>query len=417
MRYIKFFIFYILISTHLFSQSNNLFVGILDTSKASVTVDFEFVNNLVVIPLKINESDTLNFILDTGIRPTLLTYFSDSISFQVGKEQIIRGLGSGDDLVVYHTFGNNIIVSDVLKLTLQNVFVLNHDRFDLSKKMGMQINGIIGSAIFEFFIVKIDFIDKKITFYNPQKFQYQKKYKKWINIPLIIYNSKPYATFKIAINSDTTITSEMLIDLGASDALWLLPGTNDSIPKNKHNKNLYLGQGLNGDIYGYQGKVDFLFLNNNKMLKNVTVSYPDTGSVKVSENYDIAGRSGTIGSEILRRFTVIIDYPNNRLLLKRNSHFNDKFNFDLSGIDIETPFPGLKFYTIFNVHENSPASDVDLRKGDKIYQINYQKTINMSFNEILQILNSKIGRKIKIVIIRDNVKMKKIVVLRDYRIS
>jgi len=396
-------------------QNQNYFIGFKDTTKTSFTIKFKLINNLVIIPIHVNGSDSLFFILDTGIKPTLLTSVTDTIEFQIGNQHIIRGLGAGNDLTVFHTFGNNITIGNEISLTLQNIFVLENDKFELSKRMGMQINGIIGYSIFEHFIVEIDFETKEITFHDPKKFKNKRSYKRWINVPLTIYNGKPYADIKIGINNDTIINTKLLVDLGASDALWLLPNTNDSIPKNTNNSNYYLGQGLNGNIFGYQGKISYIYFNKKNILKNVTVSYPDTSSIRVGNNYDIENRGGTIGSEILRRFDIIIDYPNNRMLLKRNSNFRDHFNFDLSGMDVEAPFMGFKIFTVFNVHPNSPANDAEIMIGDQIIKINGKSSQNMQLNDIYLILHSREKRKVKFVILRDGVELKKTIILRDYR--
>lgn len=403
------------ISLSCFSQNNPFFVGISDTSKASYTINFKIVNNLVILPLIINNSDTLNFILDTGIKTTLLTDFSDTISFNVGKEHVVRGLGVGDDLIVYHTYGNTIKIGSEILMTHQNIFVLDNDKFELSRQMGMTINGIIGYSIFQHFVVKIDYETKKIQFYNPSNFKEKRKYKRWVHIPLKIYNGKPYTKLKIYINQDTAIYSNLLVDLGASDALWLMPESNDSIPPNRFNKNLYLGQGLNGDIYGYQGKVSKVVINNKNILKKVTVSYPDTMSLKMDNTYDLPNRGGTIGSEILSRFDIIFDYPNNRMLLKRNSRFNRKFNFDLSGIDVEKPYPNLNVYTVFNVHKNSPADDAGIMVGDQIKKIAGKPALNIELNDIIMIFQSKEGRKVKLLLNRNGIDFETTIVLKDYR--
>ncbi|MEG0762174.1 MAG: peptide-binding protein, partial [Chryseobacterium sp.] len=46
-------------------------------------------------------------------------------------------------------------------------------------------------------------------------------------------------------------------------------------------------------------------------------------------------RKGSLGGEILRRFTVVFDYPNQKLYLKKNGNYNDSFNFNMSGLDFK----------------------------------------------------------------------------------
>lgn len=397
------------------SSQSKYFVGFEDSTQTSMTIDFKFVNNLVVIPIQINNSDTLWFILDSGIRPTLLTSFSDTIEFDVADTNTIRGLGEGEDLKVWHTF-DNVLKINGIKMTMQNVFVLEKDKFELSEKMGIQINGIIGNSIFESFIVEIDYNKHKITFHSMQNFEYKKKHKKWIKIPLKIYKGKPYTKIKVLLENELTFFADVLIDLGASDALWLFPNSSDSIKVDTTRKSYYLGQGLNGDIYGYQSKIPKIIFDDKHFLKNVTVSYPDPRGLNVPDDYDIPGRNGSIGSELLRRFDVIFDYHNKQMLLKKNSFYKDKFNFELSGVEIIAPFVGLHYYEIYYIQKNSPGAKAGLKAGDEIIKINNLNATQYSLNDILVILREREGKKVKFLVKRDGVEIETKVILENYRL-
>ena len=62
-------------------------------------------------------------------------------------------------------------------------------------------------------------------------------------------------------------------------------------------------------------------------------SFPDTlSTTNVDKNI---GRGGSIGSDIIRRFTIVLDYKSNRVYLKKNSRFDDPFNINMSGIEIQ----------------------------------------------------------------------------------
>ena len=398
------------------SQTNGLFAKFNDTSQVSVSIDFKLVNNLIVIPLQINSSDTLFFILDTGVRPTLLTSFTDTIDFKTADSTTIRGLGEGEDLTVWHTFDNIILLKDIT-LTKQNVYVLERDKFKLSEKMGMTINGIIGFSIFNNFVIEIDYERERLTISNPQKFKYKRKHENWIRMPLRIYNGKPYTQLKISLNKDTTILVDLLIDLGASDAIWLFPNSNDSIIFDSLKSSYYLGQGLNGDIYGYQGMIYSVEINKRNVLKNVTVSYPDPAGLQVPDGYDIKGRNGSIGSEIFRRFDLIIDYSNNLILLNKNSSFKDDFNFDLSGIEIIAPFVNLRYYKIIYVQQDSPAYKAGLEADDVILKINNLSVSHYSLNEILLVLRTKIGKKVKFLVERNGEEIETTLILENYRLD
>jgi hypothetical protein len=359
-------------------------------------MSFKFISNLIVIPIQINNSDTLNFILDTGLRYTILTLLpsTDSIIFEYVKETVISGLGEESDSKAWITYNNKININDITGEFI-NIYVLDEDRFDLSSQMGLEINGLMGYDIFESFIVEIDYIKQKITFYNPDKFKNKKKYSKWVSLPIEIYNMKPYIKLPVTFENDSTIEAKLLIDNGSSDALWLFPGTDKNIVYPKKGKEYFLGQGLNGNIYGKQTKINNIKIGKYN-LKNVTTSFPDSLSVRYSLLNDIQGRNGSIGSEIFRRFYVLIDYPNRKISFKQNSNFSEEFNFNLTGIEIITPYIGLPIYQISQVRKDSPADIAGVKIGDQIVAINNITTLSYTFNDIILLFRSKEGRKVKL---------------------
>jgi len=377
-----------------FTNANRFYFK--DSLQTQMTINFKFINNLIVIPLQINESDTLHFILDTGLRFTVLTKLPEnkSVVFNKVKETLISGLGEDEDSKAWITYNNKVEINNITS-DFVNIYVLEHDRFNLSSQMGIEINGLIGNDLFENFIVKIDYTKEKITFCTPSKFKYNNKYKKWAEYPIILYNQKPYIQLPITLNNDSIITAKLLVDNGSSDALWLFPGTNSNIELPNSGNNHYLGQGLNGNIYGKQSRVKNLEIGRFKM-KDVTTLFPDSLSVKYNVINDVEGRNGSIGSEILKRFYVIIDYSNQKMLFKANSKINDDFYFNLSGLEVIMPMLGLPIYEISQVRKDSPADIAGVKVGDQLVEINNISIISYTFNDIINIFKSKAGRRIKL---------------------
>jgi len=73
----KVILFLLFLSFTLSFQAQGRF-RILDNSKNSQNATFSLVNNLIVIPAEIN-GKKLNFLLDTGIKKTILFNFSSKI--------------------------------------------------------------------------------------------------------------------------------------------------------------------------------------------------------------------------------------------------------------------------------------------------------------------------------------------------
>lgn len=396
----KFIIFLSLFPIILYSQ-NQAFTFV--KNKNQTTIPFEVVNNLIIIKIAVNNnSDSMSFIFDTGIKPTLITSFSENITFQVTDKVMIRGLGNGQDIQVLISPNNSLSINNDLTISNQVFYIFPFDKFELSKQLGMTINGIIGYSIFEKFIVQVDYETQKITFYNPLKFKKFKRLKKWEKMPINIYNGKPYTTVEVNVNDTLKFNSKVLIDLGASDALWLFPQTFSNYKSIYPPTLYYLGQGLNGDIFGFQTSIKSLKISNKYYFENISTSIPDTFSIQVPKDYDVEGRNGTIGAELLRRFHILFDYQKGFMYIKKNKFYKDDFIYDLSGIEIQTPYPGIRYYSIYYVHPNSPASDSGLKTGDVFLSIDNQPVTELKLNEILLILSTREGKTLKIIVQRED---------------
>ena len=389
--------------------SNNLFFA--DHDQKKMTLPFRFINNLSIIPLFINNSDTLFFVLDTGLTTAILTELSlsDSLSLEYSRRVRLSGLGEGEPIQALHSTGNRFRIHDIVGYN-QDMYVLLQNIFNLSSLLGTRVHGIVGYDLFNNFIIEMDYPHRLITLHNPVF--YEPKYtRNSITFPLEMQGTKPFITAEIEQEDGSRITVKLLVDLGASHALWLDPHTDDRIRLPEKTVETYLGTGLSGQIHGVLGKISKLILGP-YILNEPIVAYPDSLSTALATR--LGDRNGSIGSEILKRFYVIIDYPNKKLTLSPNRSFRDPFRQNMSGIEIESTIPGLPYYQITYIRKNSPADRAGLRRGDEIISINDQSALTMSINKIYDIFESKPGRKIKMTVRRRGEKYKTIFYLEDW---
>ena len=124
------------------------------------------------------------------------------------------------------------------------------------------------------------------------------------------------------------------------------------------------------------------------------------------------GRNGSLGAEVLRRFRVVINYHDKTITLLLNQNFHDKFEYNLSGMEIIAPFPDLPIFTISKIKEGSPADIAGLKVGDQIIFISHKNNTELKLTEINSILQSKPGRSVKIIVKRENEKITTKLVLR-----
>jgi len=124
-------------------------------------------------------------------------------------------------------------------------------------------------------------------------------------------------------------------------------------------------------------------------------------------------RNGLIGNSILSRYQVVFDYIGSKMWLKPNKNYQSEFVYDRSGISLIASGLLLNIFTIQNVLPNSPAWNVDIRRGDEIVKIGYTPAQLLTLDEILKVFQKKPGKRIKIVLLRDGKRLKKTIVLKD----
>ncbi|MGB0523038.1 MAG: aspartyl protease family protein [Flammeovirgaceae bacterium] len=355
----------------------------------------------MVIPLKINGSDTLNFILDSGVSKTIMTnlYFEGSIFLNKARDIKITGLGGGEPIPAIVSSENVVSLNGVEGVN-QEIYVLLEDIFFLSTSMGMQIHGLIGYSIFKDFVVEIDYIKESLTLHDPSRYKYKRR-RKGQRFPISIEKYKPYVE-GLAYQTDSGSAPletkvKLLIDTGASHALSLYDYTDNRIKIPKKSFRSYLGRGLNGDIHGNVGRLQRFILGTYQFNQPV-VTYPDEDDIAIA--LKSSDRSGSIGSELLRRFRIVMNYTQKEIILYKNGNYKSRFSYNMSGIDIGTPIPGINYYNIAHIRPNSPADLVGIKRGDDIISVNGTLANQLDLNDLIRIFHGKPNKRIKLKVIR-----------------
>lgn len=434
---LKKFLLYLLFFFTINSQSQSKFQFLKGINKQ--VVKFELFNNLIVFPLEVN-GVKLSFILDTGVNKTILFNLNktDSLILKNTKKMFIRGLGAGDPVEAILSKNNNFKINDIFGSS-QDIYVVIDDTFKLSSKMGVTINGVIGYDLLKDVVVKINYSSKKLFFYKPEKYK-EPRCGSCEKLDLEFYRKKPYIDVKIKIDSTgENIPVKMLIDSGGSDALWLFEGAQKDIKVPKKFFVDILGEGLSGTIYGKRSRVPKLEIGK-YVIEEPTVSFLDSASTVNARTFK--KRDGSIGGNILRRFKVWIDYPNKKVILKKNGSLKRGFYYNMSGLQVvyngeelvkeqkksmkhngysrnEDAKPGhivsfvtsysYKFkpsYKVNKIVKDSPAHKAGIIEGDIIKKLNGREAHEYTLNEIANLFQTKPNKRIRIVVERGIFKLK-----------
>jgi hypothetical protein len=408
----------------------------MENGKKKITIPFKLINNLIFIPINVNGVE-LNFLLDTGSSETILFGLddADTINFQNVEKIKLLGYGSADFIDGLKSTNNQLSINGFSDNNHTIYIVLNQD-FNLSSQVGIPVNGIIGNHFFENCLVETNYQKRKIFIYKENPKIRKKIAEKYLENQITIENNKPYFTPEININNKT-YNSKLLIDSGSSDALWLFKNDKNGFEIPSKNIDDFLGKGFSGAIYGKRARIDKISINKFEFLQPL-VSFPDINETK--KDAEIYDRDGSIGGEILKRFTVFYDYPNDKIYFKKNSSFNLPFNYNMSGIELQhdglqwikeiddsnkTAVQTIKFdlssekvvnfqykfslkpiFKIYNIRKNSPAEKCGLQKEDEIISINNTMIYNYSLLQINELLKSDEGKNINILISRNGKEIK-----------
>ena len=313
----------------------------------------------------------------------------------------IKGLGDGNDLTAYRS-GNNTMNIEGLTARNQEVQMIIDENFQISHMLGIPVHGLIGFNLFKDYVVEIDYLNEKLTIFKPEYYKYRDR-KKDIILPLHFDGNKPFVRTSIVTDELIDVPVKLLIDTGASDALWLSEKSDERIKLPQNHIETFLGRGLSGDLFGMKGRIDGIWVGPLVLPKPI-VAFPN--SILIDQLLSSNDRNGTIGAEILRRFHVTIDYRNSRLTLRPTHKIKEKFNYNMSGMEVTNPMPGLPIFTIANIRDNSPAFFAGLQENDQVLSINSSNHRSLELNDINLLLQSKENRKIKIKVLRDGEEFK-----------
>lgn len=406
-------------------------------------IKFKLINNLIFIPMTVNGVE-LNFMLDSGIAETLLFSLENKeVDFKNIEKITFKGLGETVSVEALKSIKNNIKIGNHFIDKSHTVFIVLDEDFNISQDIGVPVNGILGYYFFKNHPIEINYLKKTITVYKDSS-KFPKRVKRFAEFPMTVELNKPYMLADVEMKHDKQ-SSKLLLDLGNTDSVWLFPVLIKDFVYNRPNIDDFLGRGFSGDIFGKRSRINSLSIGNFRLNKPIA-SMPDEFSIQHLNL--VKDRKGSIGSEILRRFSIIFDYPGKKIYFKPNQHLDDPFLIDGSGLElkqdgliwekeevkVETArknsaggeinvidnsnnfqykFSLKPVFIVSGTRKDSPAQKAGILKNDQLISIDNKIAKDMTLSKIHAILKTNISRKIKLEIKRNGLPMKVDFTLED----
>jgi hypothetical protein len=329
--------------------------------------------------------DTLNFILDTGsggisLDTLTATYYKLPLE---PSERTVKGIGGTRQLSFYKKG-----VLHFPGVTVENLDFHINDYEILTEVYGLRIDGIIGFSLLRRFILTLDYEKQEVSFYSPGAYNYPRKgtllHPTFANLPITEHEIKDMRSYTPSFYFDTGAgLCVMFADQFIKDSVFLNPKR-----KTVHTQ----VEGLVGKINMKLSTMRRIKIGNFHFKKVPIHIYQDSVNL-----FNYPTLVGLIGSDLLRRFNIVLNYPERSIHLTPNSHIQESFDYS---------YTGMNFYfidgriVITEIQQGSPADKAGFQPGDIIFGIENNFSNNI---QQYRLLLQQHKQKVRIIIYRNSV--------------
>lgn len=329
-----------------------------------------------------NYKDSLNFVLDTGSGGISIdsTTAAELKLEKKMSDKTVRGIAGMK--TVEFTYDHSIHMPGLMVEHL-DFHINNYDI--LTSAYGIRIDGIMGYSFLRRYIVSINYETLTFDVYSPGTFKY----------PHGGYLLRPQFTTlpmqSASIRDNTLVGAKFYLDTGAGLCMLLNEDLvqDSSLLRSKRKKYPTIAEGLGG-----KKSMELTVIREVRIgpyrFKNVPVYiFDDEFNIT---SYPVLG--GLIGNDILRRFNVIINYPDQQIYIKPNKHYLDSFDYSYTGLQMYI-IDGV--ITVTEVMKKSPAEVAGFKEGDIVIGVENNLSGNIqTYKTLLQ----NAGSRVKVLINR-----------------
>ena len=345
----------------------------------TTAIPFELNGNKPFVQVRVNDSDPLWFIFDTGAGGYCITRKrADLMGLELeGEKQIHTGAGEGALVSVATTKGVTFSVGGV-KAVDQTVPVVSLDH--VAGYEGRTVDGLVGHSFIRHFVVEIDYAKRIIHLHDPDTYVYSGPGRA---IPISFLGHLVVVRASITVPGRDPIAGDFVVDTGSRLALML---NRPSVEENKLIEALpktfaaTIGGGAGGECKGYVGRLESMQLGPFLIKEPVVTLSQDRTGVLASPSF-----AGIIGGPILRRCRVFFDYQHEQLILEPYVRVPAPYEYDMSGTFLIAEGPDFKRLKVQSIAEDSPAAEAGLRRGDIITAIDGRPAAEFTLEQVRQL--------------------------------
>ncbi len=359
-----------------------------ETRPAPQVIPFEFINKHIFIPVSVNDSRPLWFVLDTGDQYAVIN-LDTAKELGLKLRGQVRVGGAGAQTLTGTFVDRATFVVQGLKGFTQPVTLalpIGH----LAPRLGQDFDGIIGSEFISQFVVEVDYQARVLRLHEKNSFKYTGPGEA---VPIRLMRGHPILEAEVTPQGRTPIKGDFVLDIGAGHSLALYsPFVNRHGFLNETKTIRSLGAaGAGGETSGRIGRITSLNIGRFVIKEPITFFSEDkVGSLASS------ARSGNIGTRVASKFRVFLDYGRKQIILEPNSTFSEPFNQSTAGISLMAEGNDYRTFKITGVLENSPAQEAGLQKDDVIIAVDDRTSISLTLSRLNDLFEQPVSRKLTI---------------------
>ena len=346
----------------------------------SVTLPFQLLNNHIYVMASINGAPALPFVFDTGAIDILEKSAASKLNIAV--EGAVAGGGFGDKIA---DFGFAKVKSVSLGgLTLPDQVFGTQDSPGWIAVEGADSSGLLGYEFVKRAVLTVDYAERTMTFTKQEAFHPPKDA---TAIPFTFNEHIPMVSAQL-----DGFPGEFEIDTGSRGALTVMhpfAAANGLVDKYHATRSVTAGYGVGGPSKVLLARASKLTIGSLTIASPVTEFVVDTGGAAAA-----ARTAGNIGGDLLKRFTVTLDYAHQTMWLQPNALSSQPEVFDRSGLWIMRAKSG--GIEVADVAPDSAAAQAGLVIGDEIVSVNDEPAKQVPLYALREDLKGAVGTRFKL---------------------
>ncbi|HEY2860490.1 MAG TPA: aspartyl protease family protein [Terracidiphilus sp.] len=363
--------------------------------KTAVQTPFELLGNAIYVSARMNGRGPFLFVLDTGSCCSVLaSELADQLGVNPQGEMKGTGAGSSSNKMglvkgkIEFAFAGGLTLSteDANTLSLAGAWPL----------IGRPFYGIVGYDVLKDVVVQIDYDKRIVTFYSPATYKYSGKGEAFKTKLEMDYDPQFAGAF--TVTGLKPVSTVFTIDTGAGGTIinaplvkanHLIEQVREKLPSPSHGA----GEGQSDDL---AGRIASIRLGPYELERPLVALSQDTDGSLAMESIGV-----NLGGNLLRRFTVTIDYPGGTVVLEPNSHFADPFPADASGLVLSAEGDDFRTFVVRGIVAGSPAAGAGMKVGDIVTAIDGEPVKQFALWEVQDLLKNS-GHSVKLSVRRSS---------------